>query len=197
MGIRHAVITSVDRDDLPDKGAGFWADTIRAVREVNPGVTMETLIPDFDGRPELLNVVFDARPEVISHNLETVRRLTSEIRSRAKYDTSLGVVRQIAAAGIVAKSGIMLGLGETPEEILETMDDLLAVGCQVMTIGQYLRPSREHLTVKEWIRPEQFKFYEEAGLKKGFRFVESQPLVRSSYHAEKHINSNHDTGNRI
>ncbi len=187
MGIRHAVITSVDRDDLPDKGASFWAETILAVRSENPGVTMETLIPDFDARPELLSVVFAAAPEVISHNLETVRRLTPEIRSRAKYDTSLDVVRQIAAAGIVAKSGIMLGLGETPEEVLETMDDLLEAGCHVMTIGQYLRPSREHLPVKEWIRPEQFKYYEETGLAKGFRFVESSPLVRSSYHAEKHI----------
>jgi lipoic acid synthetase len=187
MGIKHVVITSVDRDDLPDRGAGFWALTINAIREVNPAVTMETLIPDFDGNPEWLNIIFQAAPDVISHNLETVRRLTPGIRTRARYDTSLSVIRQIADHGITAKSGIMLGLGETREEILQTMDDLLAVGCEVMTIGQYLQPSRDHLPVNEWITPEQFQEYEQIGLEKGFRFVESHPLVRSSYHAEKHI----------
>lgn len=187
MGLRHAVITSVDRDDLPDKGATCWAQTIRAVKELNPGITMETLIPDFDGIPELIAQVIDAGPEVISHNLETVARLTPQIRSRAKYQTSLKVIKQIAQSGLVAKSGIMLGLEETREEILETMDDLRAVGCTVLTIGQYLQPTRDHMPVSEWITPEEFKFYEEAGLKKGFRHVESSPLVRSSYHAEKHV----------
>jgi lipoyl synthase len=197
MGIKHAVITSVDRDDLPDRGAKFWAQTIRAIRETNPGVTMETLIPDFDANHEWLKIVIDASPEVISHNLETVRRLTPGIRSRAKYDTSLSVIRQISESGIVSKSGIMLGLGETPEEILEVMDDLLAAGCQVMTIGQYLQPTREHLSVKEWVTPDQYQKYEEIGLKKGFRFIESHPLVRSSYHAEKHIRKNNDTDNQL
>jgi len=188
LGIKHAVITSVDRDDLPDRGAAFWAETINTIREFNPTVTLETLIPDFDANPDLLKIVIDAAPEVISHNLETVRRLTPDIRSKARYDTSLSVIRMISDSGIVAKSGIMLGLGETPDEILETMDDLLEAGCQVMTIGQYMQPTRDHLPVSEWVTPEQFKEYEEIGLKKGFRFVESHPLVRSSYHAEKHIN---------
>jgi len=187
MRLRHAVVTSVDRDDLPDRGASFWAETIRTIREVNPGVTMETLIPDFDGKDELIDLIIEAGPDVISHNLETVRRLTPAIRSKAKYDTSLKVIRRVADSGITAKSGIMLGLGETPEEILETMDDLLAVCCQVMTIGQYLQPSRDFMEVKEWITPEVFADYEKAGLEKGFRHVESHPLVRSSYHAEKHI----------
>jgi lipoyl synthase len=197
MGVKHAVITSVDRDDLPDRGAKFWAQTIQTIREINPGVTMETLIPDFDGNPEWLKIVFDARPEVISHNLETVRRLTPGIRTKAKYDTSLSVIRQISDSGIVSKSGIMLGLGETPEEIIEVMDDLLAAGCKVMTIGQYLQPTRDHLSVKEWITPEQYQKYEEIGIEKGFRFIESHPLVRSSYHAEKHIRKNNDANNQL
>jgi len=197
MGVKHAVITSVDRDDLPDRGAGFWAQTIRTIREVNPTVTMETLIPDFDGKPELINLVIDAAPDVISHNLETVRRLTPDIRTKAHYDTSLSVIRQIADSGIVSKSGIMLGLGETPEEVVETMDDLLKAGCQVMTIGQYLQPTRDHLAVNEWVTPEQYQKYEDIGLKKGFRFVESHPLVRSSYHAEKHITSKNDTKDHL
>jgi lipoic acid synthetase len=187
MGLKHAVITSVDRDDLPDGGAAFWAETIRAIRKTNPGVTMETLIPDFDGKKELVQLVIDSNPDVISHNLETVRRLTPVIRSRAKYDTSLALIRQVAASGIVAKSGIMLGLGETAEEVLQTMDDLLLAGCSVMTIGQYLQPTRNHLEVHEWITPEKFHEYEIAGIRKGFAHVESHPLVRSSYHAEKHI----------
>jgi len=196
MRIKHAVITSVDRDDLPDRGASFWAQTIRTIREVNPSVTLETLIPDFDGKPELIALVIEAAPEVISHNLETVKRLTPAIRTKARYDTSLSVIRQIAGSGLVAKSGIMLGLGETREEILETMDDLLEAGCQVMTIGQYLQPTRDHLAVSEWITPEQYQKYETIGLEKGFRFVESHPLVRSSYHAEKHIKTN-DSQNQL
>ncbi len=197
MGIKHAVITSVDRDDLPDRGAGFWATTIRTIKEVNPRVTMETLIPDFDARPELLDIVISAGPEVISHNLETVRRLTPAIRTKASYDSSLAVIRMISDSGLVSKSGIMLGLGETEEEILETMDDLLKAGCQVMTIGQYLQPSREHIDVNEWITPEKYQEYEKIGLEKGFRFVESHPLVRSSYHAEKHIVKDNDTKDQL
>jgi lipoic acid synthetase len=188
MGIRHAVITSVDRDDLEDKGSRIWAETITEVRKLNPGVSMETLIPDFDGIPEWIDRIIDAGPEVISHNLETVKRLSREVRSRARYELSLDVIKRISDSGIISKSGIMLGLGETREEILETMDDLLAVGCKVFTLGQYLQPSRNHMPVKDFITPAQFEEYRVTGLEKGFRHVESHPLVRSSYHAEKHVN---------
>ncbi len=187
MKIKHAVITSVDRDDLPDGGAHLWADTINKVKELNPDTTMEVLIPDFNGKGELIQIVMDAKPEVISHNMETVRRLTPTIRSKAKYDVSLQTLKYIVDGGLVAKSGIMLGLGETEEEVLQTMDDLLAVGVQVMTIGQYLQPTKEHWPVLEYVTPEQFKKYETTGLQKGFSYVESGPLVRSSYHAERHI----------
>ncbi len=187
MGLKHCVITSVDRDDLPDLGAGHWAETVKAVKAVNPDITIETLIPDFQGRPELIQKVIDVHPEVISHNLETVRRLTPQVRSAAEYDRSLRVIGQIAGSGITAKSGIMAGLGETGEEVLETMDDLLAVGCSVMTIGQYLQPTKDHLPVAEYIHPDIFEKWGRIGLEKGFRFVESSPLVRSSYHAEKHV----------
>lgn len=187
MKVKHAVITSVDRDDLSDKGSGFWAETVRVLKAELPSLTMETLIPDFDGVPEYVQKVIDAGPEVISHNLETVRRLTPMIRSRAKYDTSLKVIRQISDSGLVSKSGIMLGLGETEAEVLETMDDLMASGCQVMTIGQYLQPTLDHMAVEEYIAPEIFENYRKIGLDKGFKHVESTPLVRSSYHAEKHI----------
>jgi lipoic acid synthetase len=189
MKLKHAVITSVDRDDLPDGGAGIWVETILKVKEMNPNTTMEVLIPDFQGMTNLVQQVMDAQPEVISHNVETVRRLTPQIRSRAKYDVSMDVLKYIAAAGVVAKSGLMLGLGEREEEVLETMDDLAAIGVSVLTIGQYLQPSPAHLKVEEYITPEQFKFYETEGLKRGFKFVESSPLVRSSYHAERHINA--------
>ena len=187
LRLRHAVITSVDRDDLEDLGAGHWVRVIEAVRRLNPDTTMEVLIPDFQGRPELVEWIVEARPNVISHNLETVRRLSDSVRSRAKYDTSLGVIRQIAESGVVSKSGIMLGLGETREEIIETMDDLRAVGCEVMTIGQYLQPSEKNLEVKEYVTPGTFDEYRRIGLEKGFRHVESGPLVRSSYHAERHV----------
>ena len=187
LRLRHAVITSVDRDDLEDLGAGHWVRVIEAVRRLNPDTTMEVLIPDFQGRPELVERIVEARPNVVSHNLETVRRLSDSVRSRAKYDTSLGVIRQIAESGVVSKSGIMLGLGETREEIIETMDDLRAVGCEVMTIGQYLQPSEKNLEVKEYVTPETFDEYRRIGLEKGFRHVESGPLVRSSYHAERHV----------
>lgn len=187
MNVRHCVITSVDRDDLEDGGARIWAETIRAIKEVNPGTTIETLVPDFQGRKELLLKIIEARPEVISHNLETVRRLTPKVRSAAIYNRSLEVIKWIAESGIRSKSGIMVGLGETEEEVLQVMDDLRSVGCEVMTIGQYLQPTRNHLPVAEYVTPEQFKKYEEAGYSKGFRHVESGPLVRSSYRAEKHV----------
>lgn len=187
LKLKHVVITSVDRDDVEDLGASHWVKVIESVKRENPNTTMEVLIPDFQGRPELVAQVIAAKPEVISHNLETVRRLSDNVRSRAKYDTSLQVLKQIADSGIVAKSGIMLGLGETREEILETMDDLRAIGCRVMTIGQYLQPTAKNIEVKEYIRPEVFEEYKTIGLEKGFSFVESGPLVRSSYHAERHV----------
>jgi len=186
MGIRHAVITSVDRDDLRDKGAGFWAMTIRTLKEELPGLSMETLIPDFDADPALVQLVIDAAPEVISHNLETVERLTPQVRSRAKYGRSLEVIRQIAKSEVISKSGIMLGLGETEEEVLQCMDDLLEAGCEVLTLGQYLQPTMEHMPVEEYIHPDQFESYGRTALAKGFKAAESSPLVRSSYHAEKH-----------
>lgn len=187
MNVKHCVITSVDRDDLSDGGAAFWAETIKKIKEVNPETTIEALIPDFDGNEEFIQKVIDAKPEVISHNLETTERLTPKIRTKARYRRSLSVLAYISGSGITAKSGIMLGLGETEEEILQTMDDLLAVGCEVMTIGQYLAPSANHLPVKEYVEPEKFEQYREIGLEKGFRFIESSPLVRSSYQAEKHV----------
>lgn len=187
LQLKHVVITSVDRDDLPDLGASHWASVICEVKRLNPSTTMEVLIPDFQVRPELVRMVIAERPEVISHNLETVRRLTPSIRSKATYDGSLSVLEQIADSGITAKSGIMLGLGETRDEILQVMDDLLEAGCSVMTIGQYLQPARKNVEVQEYVRPETFAEYKEIGLQKGFRFVESGPLVRSSYHAERHV----------
>jgi len=187
MKLKHAVITSVDRDDLEDGGSQIWVDTILAVKKLNPNITMEALIPDFDGKKELVQKIIDAAPEVISHNLETVKRLTPQTRSRAKYETSLKVIKQIADSKLRAKSGIMVGIGETEKEVLELMDDLIAVGCEVITIGQYLQPTKNNIPVTEFITPELFKKYEIEGLKKGFKFVESGPLVRSSYHAEKHV----------
>lgn len=188
MKLRHCVITSVDRDDLRDGGAGFWAFTIKKIQEKNPNTTIETLIPDFNGKEELINRVIEAAPEIISHNMETVRRLTPHIRSKAKYDVSLKTIGIIANSGKArAKSGIMVGLGETEDEVLETMDDLRSVDCKILTIGQYLQPTREHEPVHEFVTLEQFAKYKEEGLKRGFRFVESGPLVRSSYHAEKHV----------
>ncbi len=187
LGVKHCVLTSVDRDDLEDGGASFWAETIRTVKESNPALTLETLIPDFRGRHKYIQQVFDAGPEVISHNLETVQRLTSRIRNLNKYETSLDVVRYISSQGFISKSGIMLGLGETREEVLETMADLRDAGCYVLTIGQYLQPTLRHHPVRDYIHPDVFREYKKAGLEMGFRFVESSPLVRSSYHAERHI----------
>ncbi len=189
MGLKHCVITSVDRDDMPDLGATAWANTISEVKRMNPSTTIEVLIPDFQGRAELIQQVIDSKPDIISHNMETVRRLTPMIRTKAKYDISLLTLRYIATQGIVAKSGVMLGLGETEDEVLETMDDLRDVGCQILTIGQYLRPTKENIEVQEYVHPDVFDKLQKIGLSKGFSFVESAPLVRSSYHAEKHIKS--------
>ena len=187
LNLKHIVMTSVDRDDLPDQGAHHWADAIRTIKERCPGITMEVLIPDFQGRTDLIDLIIEQKPDIISHNMETVRRLTPDVRSVATYDRSLAVLKYIASKGIRTKSGIMLGLGETRDEILETMDDLLDAGCQVMTIGQYLQPSKLHYRVRDYIHPDTFAEYGEIGRKKGFRHVESAPMVRSSYHAEKHI----------
>ena len=187
MQLKHAVITSVDRDDLSDLGAQHWADTIRKIKEVNPDTTVEVLIPDFQGHLELVEKIIEAAPEIISHNMETVRRISPEVRSAAKYEISLSVLKHIADRGIVAKTGIMVGLGETIEEVHELMDDVKAVGVSVLTIGQYLQPSRKNIPVKEYITPEQFEIYKTVAIEKGFKHVESAPLVRSSYHAEKHI----------
>lgn len=187
LKLRHVVITSVDRDDLPDQGANHWASAIREIKTQCPGVTMEVLIPDFRGEKSLIDKIIIESPEIISHNLETVRRLTPSVRSVATYDCSLSVIRHIAESGIRPKSGIMLGLGETREEILKTMDDLLDAGCEVMTIGQYLQPTKEHYQVQAYIHPDTFAEYAEIGKSKGFKHIESAPMVRSSYHAEKHI----------
>lgn len=187
LNLKHAVITSVDRDDLEDLGANHWAMLIRELKKNCSGLTMETLIPDFQGRKELIDIVINEHPDVISHNLETVRRLTPKVRSRATYDCSLNVIKYISDNGIRSKSGIMLGLGETRDEILETMDDLLEVGCDIMTIGQYLQPTKNHYPLQDYIHPDVFAEYAEIGKQKGFRFIESSPLVRSSYHAERHV----------
>ena len=187
MEVKHAVITSVDRDDLEDGGAGIWMETIKAVRRLSPGTTMETLIPDFAGKWENLQIIIDAAPEIVSHNLETVRRLTKEVRIQAKYDRSLELLRRLKEGGMKTKSGVMLGLGESEAEVFETMEDLRSVNVDILTLGQYLQPTVKHLPVVEFIHPDQFARYQEEGLKMGFIFVESGPLVRSSYHAEKHL----------
>lgn len=187
MGLKHVVITSVDRDDLPDGGAAHWAATISEIRKLNPGTTTEVLIPDFDGKPELIELIASAKPDIISHNIETVERLTPLVRSRAKYSTSLKVVELIGTFGLVSKSGIMVGLGETADEVLQCLDDLRQVDCEVLTIGQYLQPTKKHLEVVEYLHPDQFAYFKREGLARGFRVVESAPLVRSSYHAEKHL----------
>lgn len=187
MKVKHAVITSVDRDDLEDGGSIIWAETVEKIREISPGTTLETLIPDFAGKWDNLQRIIDVAPEIVSHNLETVRRMTREVRIQAKYDRSLEVLRRLKQSGMKTKSGIMLGLGELHEEIIETMEDLRSVGVDVMTLGQYLQPTKKHLPVAEFVTPARFKEYERIGLEMGFRFVESGPLVRSSYHAEKHL----------
>jgi lipoyl synthase len=187
MNIKHCVITSVDRDDLKDGGSVIWVETIKAIREASPKTTLETLIPDFQGKWENLQNIIDIAPEIVSHNIETVRRLTKEVRVQAKYDRSIEVLARLKQGGMKTKSGIMLGLGETEEEIFETMDDLRGAGVDILTVGQYLQPTPKHLAVQEFIHPDKFKLYQEVGLQKGFRFVESGALVRSSYHAEKHL----------
>jgi len=187
MGVKHAVITSVDRDDLADGGSEIWAATVRAIRHQSPGTTLETLIPDFAGKWENLERIIEVAPEIVSHNLETVRRLTRSVRIQAKYDRSLEVLRRLRQAGLRTKSGVMLGLGETLAEVEETMQDLRSVDCQILTLGQYLQPSPKHLPVAEFVHPDAFAALRERGLQMGFRYVESGPLVRSSYHAEKHL----------
>ncbi len=189
MKLKHCVLTSVDRDDLDDLGAEIWIQTVQEIKKLNPKTTIETLIPDFDGREELLIKVCAAGQEVVSHNLETVRRITPWARSRAKYDVSLAALKVISESGVVSKSGLMLGLGENPEEVIETLNDMRNSGVDVVTLGQYLQPTKKHLMVKEYVTPEQFEKYRLAGLEMGFRFVESSPLVRSSYRAEKHVYS--------
>jgi lipoic acid synthetase len=185
MGLRYCVVTSVDRDDLPDGGAAHWAETVRQIRNLNPKTGIELLIPDFDGDEALSDVVIASRADVIGHNIETVARLTPQVRSRARYDVSLNVLRHIAQSGMPTKSGIMLGLGETPAEVLAAMDDLVDAGVTLLTIGQYLQPTTKHLPVVEYVHPEIFAQYERQALAKGFRYVESGPLVRSSYMAER------------
>ncbi|MCH2489549.1 MAG: lipoyl synthase [Flavobacteriales bacterium] len=188
MEIKHAVITSVDRDDLKDMGSIIWAETVKAIRRMNPETTLETLIPDFQGVTRNIDRIVDVQPEVVSHNMETVKRLTREVRIQAKYERSLEVLRYLKSEGITrTKSGIMLGLGEKEDEVIQTMKDLRKVDLDIVTIGQYLQPSKRHLPVKEFISPEQFKKYETIGLEMGFRHVESGPLVRSSYKAQKHL----------
>jgi len=187
LGIKHCVITSVDRDDLKDGGAGFWAETVRTVKAVNPGITVETLIPDFDGKPEFIQLVIDASPDVISHNMETVRRLTPVIRTKAKYDRSLSVLKCISGKNTVAKSGFMVGLGETEEEVFETITDIRGAGCDIITIGQYLQPEIGFMEPVEYIEPARFVKYRDFALEAGFKEAECSPLVRSSFHAERHI----------
>jgi lipoic acid synthetase len=187
MGVKHAVITSVDRDDLKDGGSTIWAQTVRAIRQQSPTTTLETLVPDFSGNWDNLQVIIDVAPEIVSHNLETVRRLTKSVRIQAKYDRSLEVLFRLKKGGMRSKSGLMLGLGETHEEVIETMEDLRSVNVDVLTLGQYLQPTPKHLPVVDFITPERFMEYKELGLKMGFKYVESGPLVRSSYHAEKHL----------
>lgn len=187
MELKHVVITSVDRDDLEDYGAEHWERTIRLVKRMNPEVTIEVLIPDFNGRLDLVDKIIATEPDIISHNLETVRRLTPEVRHKATYEQSLSVLKHIAASGVTAKTGVMLGLGEKKEELLEMMDDITARGVSVLTMGQYLQPTRRHLPVREYVHPSQFQHLKEVALGKGLRHVESGPLVRSSYHAERHV----------
>lgn len=187
MGVKHCVITSVDRDDLPDGGSIIWQKTIDEIKKLNPETTLEALIPDFQMQHEALDRIVAAAPEVVSHNIETVERITPQVRSVATYRRSLEVLEYLAKKGMRTKSGIMLGLGEEEHEVLQAMDDLLAVGCKILTIGQYLQPSEKHFPIKDYVSPEVFERYHKIGIEKGFLFVESSPLVRSSYRAEKHV----------
>lgn len=187
MNVKHAVITSVDRDDLQDGGADIWVKTVSAIRRKSPETTLETLIPDFAGKWENLQRIIEVAPEIVSHNIETVRRLTKKIRIQAKYNRSLELLLRLKKGGMKTKSGLMLGLGETEEEVIETMQDLRTVEVDILTLGQYLQPTPKHAEVKDFITPEKFDEYQKIGIEMGFRFVESGPLVRSSYHAEKHL----------
>lgn len=187
MKLRHCVITSVDRDDLADGGASFWAETVKTIKSLNPGISIETLIPDFNCNLNDLQKVIDSQPDIISHNIETVRRLTPSIRTKAKYESSLDVLRYISSSGKKAKSGFMVGLGETEDEIMETISDLFNTGCSVLTIGQYLQPGDSHMKVVNYVSPDKFEEYKKEALNIGFAVVESGPLVRSSFHAEKHL----------
>lgn len=187
MGIKHAVITSVDRDDLPDGGSTHWAKTVQAIREFNPETTLETLIPDFQGKTEQLDRIIDVHPEIVSHNIETVERLTREVRVQARYERSLFVLEYLKIKGMKTKSGIMCGMGETEDEVIETLQDLRNVGVEIITLGQYMQPTPRHLAVAEYIHPDQFAKYKEIGQEMGFEYIESGPLVRSSYHAEQHL----------
>ncbi len=187
MKVKHAVITSVNRDELKDKGAQVWADTIRETKKLNPDTTLETLIPDFKAMWDLLYLVIDEKPEVVSHNMETVERLYRKVRPQAKYERSLEQIRRTKDYGRRTKSGIMLGLGETDEEVYKIMDDLVEYGCDVLTLGQYLQPTKMHLEVVEFVHPDKFAHFKEEGLKRGFDYVESGPMVRSSYHSERHL----------
>ena len=187
MNVKHAVITSVDRDDLQDGGADMWVKTVSAIRRKSPETTLETLIPDFAGKWENLQKIIEVAPEIVSHNIETVRRLTKKIRIQAKYNRSLELLLRLKKGGMKTKSGLMLGLGETEEEVFETMQDLRSVEVDILTLGQYLQPTPKHADVKDFITPEKFDEYQKIGIEMGFRFVESGPLVRSSYHAEKHL----------
>ncbi|MCF8389776.1 MAG: lipoyl synthase [Bacteroidales bacterium] len=188
LKLKHCVITSVARDDLEDQGASFWAYCIRTIKEVNKGITMEVLIPDLGGKKELLDIIINEKPEIISHNIETVERISPKIRSQATYANSLAVLKHISTSRLIVKSGFMLGLGEFEEEVLKTMADLKQAGVQVLTIGQYLPPSEMHAKLVEYIKPEIFEKYKKAGLEMGFKYIESGPLIRSSYHSEKHVN---------
>jgi lipoic acid synthetase len=187
MNVKHCVITSVDRDDLKDGGSIIWAETIKAIREISPSTKFECLIPDFAGKWDNLQRIIDVKPDIVSHNMETVRRLTAQVRIQAKYDRSLEVLKRLHEANVRTKSGIMVGLGETEEELMETINDLASVNCDVITIGQYLQPTPKHLPVARFVHPDEFNKWKEIALSKGFKYVESGALVRSSYHAEKHV----------
>lgn len=188
MQLKHCVVTSVDRDDLADGGAELWSETIREIKKLSPQVTIETLIPDFKGKKENIQKIISAGPDIISHNLETVGHLTKMVRVHAKYEVSLEVIKMISDSGIISKSGIMLGLGESEDEIYHTMDDLLDQGCHILTLGQYLQPAKSNLPVSEYITPSMFERYREVALSKGFKYAECGPLIRSSYHSEKQMN---------
>jgi lipoic acid synthetase len=187
LGLKHCVITSVDRDDLPDRGSSFWAETVRMIKHENPGITIETLIPDFDGEEAYLKRVIDSEPDIISHNIETVRRLTPLIRTKAKYETSMRVLKYISVNGARTKSGLMVGLGETETEVTDTIKDLREAGCSILTVGQYLQPTMNHMEAVSFVTPDKFAEYRQLALAAGFKYVECHPLVRSSFHSEKQM----------